>query len=101
MTTPPRTAGTATPMVASGGGGLLTGELAKAIYAGFRGKLLKGALLRYTPSTDLDDLGDPDSFTQQSWACEGFVDNYSAHTKAAASIPASDSKVCIFGKSLP
>lgn len=81
--------------------GLLTGDIANEIFKGFKGLLLKGTLVRDNPSTTIDSLGDPITVTTQSWPCEGFVDNYSAHTKAAAGIPATDSKVCIFAKSLP
>lgn len=80
---------------------LLTGDIADAIYAGFKNKLLTGTLVRDSPSTTLNALGDPTGVTTQSWPCQGFIDNYSAHTRAAAGIPATDSKVCVFGKSLP
>jgi hypothetical protein len=96
-----RTAGTTANAPLAGSGGLLTGQIADEIFKGFKGKLLTGTLMRDTPSTTLDELGDPVSVTTQSWKCEGFVDNYSAYTKAVAGIPSTDSNVSIFARSLP
>jgi hypothetical protein len=81
--------------------GLLTGDIANAVYLGFKGRLLSGTLTRLTPSTTKNDLGDPVSETPTSYTCEGFVDGYSAYIRATAGIPKTDSKVCIFAKSLP
>lgn len=79
---------------------LLTGDIAKKIFAGFKGKLLKGELRRETPSTALDEYGDsvkePSYFT-----VEGFVDEYSEFYRASAGIPDTDLKINIFAQSAP
>lgn len=82
---------------------LLEGGIAKAIFAGFKGKLLKGTLRRsgVAASGGLDARGDPIVGEPETWGCEGFVDNYSAFTRAQAGIPETDLKVCIFASSLP
>jgi hypothetical protein len=79
--------------------GLLDGYIAKAVYAGFKGRLSPG-LLRRSVATSLDDLGDPVSPTTADYDCQGFVDDYSAVVRAKAGIPVTDVKVCIFGQSL-
>lgn len=81
--------------------GLLEGQLAKAIYAGFKNKLLTGTLRRVVPGIDLDDNGDPRDSTIQTWTVQGFTDKYSAFYSAQAGIPDSDLKVCIFAQSIP
>lgn len=83
--------------------GLLDGQLAQAIYDGFKGKLLKGSLRREVigDSSGLDELGDPVAAQPTTWGIQGFTDEYSDFFKAQAGIPTSDLKVCIFGKSLP
>ncbi|HEY5412056.1 MAG TPA: hypothetical protein VIJ94_15145 [Caulobacteraceae bacterium] len=83
--------------------GLLNGQLSKAIYAGFRGKLLKGQLWRsvISESGGLDARGDPLSTSPQTWNCQGFVENYDDAYRARAGIPETDSKVNIFAASLP
>lgn len=81
-------------------GPLLTGQIANAIYQGFKGKLMTGALVKKVPSGGLNALGDPGSTVETEYPCEGFVDQYSAHYKATMGIPVTDVKVCIFAKSL-
>ena len=83
--------------------GLLEGQIAKAIYDGFKGKLLKGTLTRAAPdrATGLDELGDPNSTVASSWPCQGFADNYSEFFRATAGIPDTDLSVSIFAASLP
>lgn len=87
--------------------GLLDGQLAKAIYAGFKGRLLRGRLLRVEPTGDsgeegvLDALGDPIAEDPTFYGLEGFTDRYSDFIRANAGIPDSDVKVCIFAASLP
>ena len=83
--------------------GLLDGQLAKAIYAGFKGRLLKGRLYRTETgeSAGLDELGDEVAPSLVSYGLEGFDDNYSAFYRATAGIPDTDVKVCIFAASLP
>ncbi len=83
--------------------GILDGQLASAIYAGFKGKLKTGTLRKMVRSESggLDAKGDPIAAAPVTYGFEGFTDLYSAFYKAQAGIPASDLKVCIFGKSLP
>jgi hypothetical protein len=82
--------------------GLLSGQLAKAIYAGFKGKLLKAQLRRevIAESGGLDALGDPLATSATLYPCEGFVEGYSAFYRAQAGIPETDSKVNLFASSL-
>lgn len=81
---------------------LFEGALASAIYAGFKGKLLKGVLRRETASgsAGLDSLGDPLATVVETWACQGFTDLYSAFYRSQAGIPDTDLKANIFAKSL-
>lgn len=81
--------------------GVLDGQLASAIFAGFKGRLSKGRLLRMEGGTGLDANGDPVAETPTLIPLEGFEDKYSDAYKAAAGIPVEDVKVCIFGASLP
>lgn len=83
--------------------GLLEGQIASAIYKGFKDKLLKGTLRRLAAdaATGLDKLGDPINIEKTDYACQGFVDEYSEFMRAQAGIPDTDLKVCIFAKSLP
>lgn len=82
---------------------LLEGQLAQAIFQGFKGKLKTGTLRRVGSggSGGKDELGDPLATSAQTWGFEGFTDNYTAYFKAQAGIPETDLKVCIFAKSLP
>lgn len=83
--------------------GLLDGQLASAIYAGFKNRLLKGTLRRRTAvvTMGLDTLGDAIRTTETDYSCQGFVDEYSEFFRATAGIPDTDCKVAIFAKSLP
>jgi hypothetical protein len=81
-------------------GPLLTGQLAKAIFAGFKGKLLSGTL-RQQSAGGVDQWGDPIPGTVSLYGCEGFTDEYSDAFRVQAGIPETDLKVCIFGQSLP
>jgi len=83
--------------------GLLDGQLASAIYAGFKNKLLVGTLRRRAvdEAEGLDALGDPQHFTETDYTCQGFVDNYSEFFRMSLGIPDTELKVCIFAKSLP
>jgi len=83
--------------------GILDGQLAATIYAGFRGRLSKGRLLRVGvgESGGLDALGDAKATGQELYGLEGFADDYSDFFRAQAGIPETDVKVCIFGASLP
>lgn len=80
---------------------LLTGDIAKAIFNGFKGLLLTGELRRVTPSSAVDEYGDPLAPTISYTAIEGFTSRYSAYYKAQAGIPDTDLKVSIFAQSAP
>jgi hypothetical protein len=81
---------------------LLEGQLASAIYAGFKGKLLTGRLwrARSADSGGLDGRGDPISPAPISWTCQGFTDLYRDAFRPEG-VEIGDVKVCIFAKSLP
>lgn len=83
--------------------GLLDGQLAKQIYAGFKNRLQKGQLWRagVAASGGLDAYGDPAATDPQTWNMQGFTDQYSDTFRATAGIPEGDVKVCIFAQSLP
>ncbi|WEX10283.1 hypothetical protein [Chelativorans sp. AA-79] len=81
-------------------GPLLTGQLAKAIYAGFKGKLLAGQL-RQQSSGGVDEYGDPIPGPVTLYAMQGFTDEYDDAYRARAGIPETDLIVNIFAQSLP
>jgi hypothetical protein len=81
--------------------GLLEGDIAKAIFAGFKGKLLKGTLRRETLGTTLDTYGDPTGDTVTIYPVEGFTSGYSDFYRMSAGIPETDLKVSIFSESSP
>lgn len=81
--------------------GLLTGKIAKAVFKGFKGKLLTGTLRHDEPSTTLDENGDPTSVVITRPSIEGFTDEYTAFYRAQAGIPETDLKVNIFAESSP
>lgn len=79
--------------------GLLDGDIAKQIFAGFKGKLLKGTIRQEVPS-GVDSNGDPIVSVVET-AIEGFLDEFSAFYKATAGIPDTDYKVNFFAQSAP
>ena len=83
--------------------GLLTGEIANAIYDGFKGLLLSGVIRKVTvgASAALDENNDPQDTAPTLIPLEGFADEFSAFTKANAGIPDTDLKVNIFASSMP
>lgn len=81
--------------------GLLTGKIAKAIFKGFKGKLLSGELRRESPSSSNDEYGDPMTVAPTYFSIEGFTDEFTELYKAKAGIPESDLKVNIFSESSP
>ncbi len=83
--------------------GLLDGQLASAIYAGFKGKLLVCALRQASvvESGGLNELGDPITVNPTSYGCQGFTEDYDEAYRLRAGIPLTDLKVCLFAKSLP
>ena len=80
--------------------GLLDGEIANAIYRGFRGKLLTGTLRREVPGTGTDTLGDPNPGTPETYTFEGIRENYNAAFRATAGIPQTDVRILIIAGSL-
>lgn len=74
-------------------------QLQKAIASGFKGKLLKGTITR-TSGEAVDEYGDVIPGDSASFSFEGFVDGFSAYTRAQAGIPDTDAKVCIIAGSL-
>jgi hypothetical protein len=83
--------------------GLLDGDLAKSIYAGFQGKLLSGEVRRKSrPTSGANDAhGDPIELDNETWQVEGFFDNFSRFTRAQAGIPDGTVKACVFAQSAP
>ncbi len=81
--------------------GILTGKLAKAIFKGFKGKLLKGELRRETGNEILDEFGDSTDSTITYFAIEGFTDEFSDFYREKAGIPETDLIVAIFAESSP
>lgn len=83
-------------------GPLLTGQLADAIYGGFKDLLLVGSLRQETFADSLDEYGDPvtASVSVDTYAVQGFTSQYSDFYRMRAGIPETDLKVNIFGKSL-
>lgn len=79
--------------------GILEGTLAKAIFNGFKGRLLKGTLRRETLGTTLNSHGDPTGATVTTYSIEGFTSGYSDFYRAQAGIPETDVKVNIFAQS--
>lgn len=80
--------------------GLLEGQLAKAIFAGFKGKLLKGSFVRSTPGGGLDALGDPIAPTTATYRFEGFEETVSVFFREKAGIPDKDAVFMIFADSI-
>jgi hypothetical protein len=74
--------------------GMLDGDLAAALYNGFKGKLLSGEIVRNVGATssDLDAHGDPTDVGQDRWEVEGFFDNYSRFTRTGANPARRDSR---------
>lgn len=79
--------------------GLLDGDLAQAIYDGFKGRLLSGIIRQRTTSGGLDSYGDPVGQSSSDSTIEGFVEEYDDSYIANAGIPKDSIKVNIFAKS--
>lgn len=73
--------------------------IAKEIFKGFKGLLLKGTLRRPTATTK-NALGDPVAGVPIDYPFEGFREDYSAAFAAAAGIPTTDCRVLIIALSL-
>jgi hypothetical protein len=71
----------------------LAGPMAKAIAAGFNGKLLPGTLRKVT-STGRDGNGDPIT-TTDDYAVQGMQDTYGAVMRKMAGIPETDVKLLL------
>jgi len=83
--------------------GLLDGDLAKAVYGAFKGRLLKGVIRQsvVASSGGLDDLGDPLASAPIETTIQGFAEDYSESFRVSAGIPMGDVKVNIFAESMP
>jgi hypothetical protein len=83
--------------------GFLEGDLRDSIFAAFQGRLLSGEVRRKSGATSggTDAHGDPLDIDTAQWLVEGFIDTYSRTLRAAAGIPDSAVKVCIFAGSAP
>ena len=77
--------------------GLLDGDIAKQIFAGFKGLLLKGKI-RQEVVSGVDANGDPVTSVVET-SIEGFLDEYSEFYKASAGIPDTDFKANFFAQS--
>lgn len=80
--------------------GLLDGQIAAAIYKGFKGKLLSGTLRRSTPGVGVDDFGDANPGTTTEYPFEGIRESYNAVYRAAAGIPQEDVRFLVIAGSL-
>jgi hypothetical protein len=82
---------------------LLSNDLAKKVYQGFKGKLLTGIIrqLVVADSAALDEHGDAQDLAPVDTAIEGFDDEYSEYFRRKFSIPDSDVIVNIFVESAP
>jgi hypothetical protein len=76
---------------------LLDGDLRAAIARGFAGLLLPGVVTRTVPGGGLDEHGDPIANTTVTYACQGFVETFSAFYRAQAGIPDTDVKITLIG----
>lgn len=81
--------------------GLLTGDIAKAIFKGFKGKLLAGELRREVATPLTDEFGDALASTPSFFSVEGFTDQFSDFARASSNIPDTDLIVAIFAQSSP
>lgn len=75
--------------------------MAGSIYAGFKGQLRSGVIRRLGAAAGLDGHGRPQDRPPALHRFEGFIDDYSAFTRAQAGIPATSMRLNIFGASLP
>jgi hypothetical protein len=73
--------------------------MAGSIYAGFKGQLRKGVIVRNV-SGGLDSHGRPNGAILIGAPVEGFPDDYSEFFRAQAGIPATDLKVNLFAASI-
>lgn len=71
----------------------LESQIAQAVAAGFKGKLLTGTIRRETVQS-LDDNGDP-VVTNTDYSFEGIRDSFSAYFAATAGIPLTDARILI------
>lgn len=79
----------------------LDGPLRNAIAQGFKGKLKRGALIRLSSASGVDEYGDPLPSGEARFAFEGFVDSFSLYSRTQAGIPDTDARVSLIGGSLP
>lgn len=74
---------------------MLDGLIRSQIAAGFKGRLLKGSLIRTTPGGGVDEYGDPIKPVTTLHPCEGFVETFSAFYRQQAGIPDTDVKILL------
>jgi hypothetical protein len=77
----------------------LESRIAKQLYRGLKGKMLRGTLRRQVPAS-LDSYGDHTSATINTYAFEGIREDFSAYYKAQAGIPATDVKILVLAQSI-
>lgn len=79
--------------------GMLDGQIKKAIAAGFKGKLLKGSLVRQVRSSTKDEYGDPVSTTPTTFKFEGLRENWSSFFRTSVGINDTDVGILIIAGS--
>jgi hypothetical protein len=79
---------------------MLEGRIARLVYSRFRGRLLRGLLMRVVGQT-IEELNDPVGGCMVTYNIEGFVDTYDDQYRARAGIPEEHVKISIFAASLP
>lgn len=77
----------------------LDGQIAKAIHAGFRGKLKKGIVRREAPGTGRDRHGDRNPGVVRRYPFEGIRENYDAAYRERAGIPETDVQILVITRS--
>lgn len=80
----------------------LESQIAKAVYAGFRNRLLKATFRRVSAgvSAGLDEHGDAIDFGPVDYTCRAYRESYSAFYRAQAGIPDSDCRIVVLARSL-
>lgn len=78
---------------------LLESQIRATVASAFSGRLLTGTLRRKT-STGVDVNGDPTGTTTADYTFNGIQENYDAHFRADAGIPATHCRVLIIAGSM-
>ncbi len=74
-------------------------DLGEDVFAALSGELSTGALRREIPGSGVDEWGDPLPGTVETYAFEGWHDEYDA-SWLAAGIPSTDSRIIILAGSI-